>query len=247
MYIGYERYAVAWLPDSADALSAFTRDWTGKCQLSGERVPRRPLSEVLLDQDLAPIPPLLAGMLVAPFRLRPGVDPFEISRVLIEICERTESFAMPALRLEISGGTVALRPIMPSRKLLELADLVESRVLRRAESRGDAPCCMGCEAGDWVQAPDPSEITDGPPRGRGFEVPLTLPLPAFRAAEVVRRLSPHLAPALDTLPAFDSLVLLGDRGTSQSLCVLERFSLRPARHDAGPDGITTYGPRLLTC
>lgn len=110
--MGYERYAIYWLPEPHSALAAFARGWLGGNPETGEPSSIRQLyglgAELI---EMATASPRRYGChatIKAPFRLRDGAGEAELSRALAEFCARRRRVRCGRLRLHRLSRYLAL-------------------------------------------------------------------------------------------------------------------------------------------
>ena len=249
----FEKYAVYWVPKSADALARFGVSWTGWCAEQGAHRPRGAFPGI--DLDVPAITRQLwrhgfHAVVKAPFRPQAGRGRFSVEHALERVIYQLVAFRLPRLALAVLGGSVVA--LLPHRACAALDELV-TRV-----GEAMAPLDAETPASGCAEAPAPSGIAAGITGGDGgalvqlpaaeahrFHIPLTDRLPLETAFRVMEALQPLLEPMIGEPRRLHDVALMGDPGEGRPLRVLQRYDLSetPVRRGANP--LPCHGPHLL--
>ncbi len=241
---GFERYGVYWVPASSDALARFGARWTGWCAEQGEFRPRFAGSDWGFDLESITRQIRrhgLHGVIRAPFALRQGASVFALEHALGTIAEVGVGFPLPALRLAVVGGRVALAPGAANHAVASLVSDVAKATARLAASETDSrpppAWCARERRGQVVQLP----VADV----HRFHVPLTDPLPLDVAFEIMERVRHVLEPMLTQPRFFGEIALVGDPGCDRPLRLLQRYELRLRPIRPATRVLPCRGPHIL--
>lgn len=228
MSIGYERYAIYWVPAVASKLANFGCAWTGWCAEEGSHYPRmrarelpRPLEQLTAETSRHG----LHGIYKAPFALSRGRSHWGLERVVQSLAEEAAPIACGGLRLAVVGGRVALLPIEPPAGLNRLVARI-GRAMLAYDTRAVARRMGFEDQAEPFQAevPEPTGAVAVVDAHR-FHLPLTDRLDLGDAYAVVAYLRPLLAPILAQSLVLGDLALVGDPGGNRPWRVIDRHPL----------------------
>jgi len=251
----FEKYAVYWVPKSADALARFGVSWTGWCAERGEHRPRGEFPGISAD-----IPKITRqawrngfhAVIQPPFGLQDGRSRFSVEHALEQVVEESLAFRLPRLRLAVVGGSVAA--LVPHQNCAALGALVTRVGGAMAPLGAAAPTNGFAEAQARAPAPKPDGIVIEDVESlvqlpvadaHRFHMPLTDQLDLERAFKVMDELRPLLEPMLGQPRWLHDVALMGDPGEGRPLRVLERYELpsTPVLRRAHP--LPCQGPDVL--
>ena len=248
----FEKYAVYWVPRSADALARFGVSWTGWCAEQGEHRPRGAFPGVAVDVPAITRQVWRHGfhaVVQAPFRLQGGRGRFAVEHALEQVIEESVAFRLPRLRLAVIGGSVAA--LVPHRSCAALGALV-TRVGEAMAPLGATPTDGFAEARAPAPVPNDIVVEDvdslvqlPAADAHRFHMPLTDRLGLETAFEVMKELRPLLEPMLDETRRLHDVALMGDPGEGRPLRVLQRYELRATPQRRGTNPLPCQGPHLL--
>ena len=254
----FEKYAVYWVPRSADALARFGVSWTGWCAEQGEHRTRGAFPGVTAD-----IPAITRevwrhgfhAVIQAPFRLQDGRGRFALEHALEQVIDEIVAFRLPRLELAVIGGSVAA--LVPHQTCAALGDLV-TRVGKAMAPLDAARHGLAAPANGFAETPAPKGIATGitgedadslvqlpAAEAHRFHMPLTDQLGLETAFEVMKELRPLLEPMLDEPRRLHDVALMGDPGEGRPLRVLQRYDLRHAPLRRGANPLPCHGPHVL--
>ena len=151
----FEKYAVYWVPKSADALARFEVSWTGWCAEQGEHRTRGTFPGVSVDVPAITRKVWRHGfhaIIKAPFRLRTERSRFSVEHALEQVIEEIVAFRLPRLRLAVIGGSVAA--LVPHQSCAALGALVT----RVGEAMAPLDAAAPTNGFAETQAPTPNGI-----------------------------------------------------------------------------------------
>lgn len=237
-------YAVYWIPPASDPLSDFGFSWTGWCPDAGEKHPR--IGSPAKGLDLGTITRETClhgfhGVLKAPFRLTHRWKIWSLQRSLTLLADDLEEVTVPALKVAVVDGRVALVPKVRSAELDLLALRVREATApferpqeRRAGSATDDRHAAA-RSGVEVRSAD------------SFHMPLTDRLSVPSACQIAVRIRPMLTGVLGGSHALGDFALVTDPGSGRRARVAEQYPLSDqtgATGAAGNDAFACRGPRV---
>lgn len=240
MFVGYERYAICWVPPHGDPLARFGCGWTGWCADTGEKCARiaspvEGLDLPAMTRDVSRYG--LHGVLKAPFRLNDPRKYWMLERTLAHLADRLQDIAFRGFDLAVVDGRVAL---VPRTRIDELDGLtrrtreaVEPLALAQRQTAAEDDDAVAELAARHCVALRPSDC---------FHLPLTDRLPPPTACQVAARLRPAMVQILEGAHVIADVALVADPGIGRRARVEERYPLSDQVRRGG--AYTCRGPRL---
>ncbi|WP_299861868.1 DUF1045 domain-containing protein [uncultured Hoeflea sp.] len=230
------RYAIYFAPGPDTELAQLGAGWLGRDAGTGRTIGHSEI-EGLGANELAVItgPARRYGFhatLKAPFRLASGVSPADLARAVDAFAARKTGFEIPALRVGIIGGFVAIVPDGQCEALTAFAgEVVEAfEPLRAALSEAE------------IERRNPDALSS--PQLRNlmrwgypyvfdefrFHMTLSTRLEPSEAERVREAAAKHFAPALQRPVPVDQLTLFGEAEPGGPFEILRRAPLARAQH-----------------
>lgn len=240
MDIGYESYAVYWVPHRGSALAQFGVGWTGWCSDRGDA---EDIPEIRrLSRGRSGVPGSVArrglhAIVKSPFALSADENIWQLHEALEALAHETRMINLPRIELTVFDGQVVLALTNPCAAVVNLM---------RDVAKVIDPCL---KVPVYAGSPQPGARDWGSldmPVMERFHMPLTDHLELGIAYEVVADLRPVLEPILMEDQVLADLALVGDPGDGRPWRLIERYELsqEPAPVKV-PIGMDCNGPQLI--
>ena len=197
------RYAIYFTPDAEDPLTAAAQAWLGRNAWTGEPVDRAvPAGFTDAEFEQVTAAPRRYGFhatLVAPFRLRDGIQEDDVMQAARHLAQTCAPFAIPRLEVTRIGNFLALTPAMPCQEMDALASsavdhfnplrapLIQSDIERRR------PACLTPRQRSYIDRFGYPYVKDE----FRFHMTLTSALEPDLARRIEPAIRAHFAPILD--------------------------------------------------